>query len=218
MTTKTEVMKARFGAGPNGSAAAAMTTDARIFTAAIGEVVMTLNAVHRAMFVVRKAQGQRLTTAQERFTQGQSCATAHQCKQRDERTEDDCQHEPRMPSEHESAEEARRLLSRPSLDARAQHCEQHDARQQGVGDYTRATVDVTTRSQYVHRQSDHQQAGGADMRGLKVPVARPKPPADCSAGRHGKKEQREQRQDPSVFVTGGSQLDMLNDPVIDAEQ
>jgi len=38
----------------------------------------------------------------------------------------------------------------------------------------RATMDVTTRSQYVHRQSDHQQAGGADMRGLKVPVARPK--------------------------------------------
>ena len=106
MTTETEVVKARFGAGPNGSAAAAMTTDARIFTAAIGEVVMTLNAVHRAMFVVRKAQGQRLTTAQERFTQGQSCATAHQRKQRDERTEDDCQHEPRMPSEHESAEEA----------------------------------------------------------------------------------------------------------------
>jgi len=82
MTTKTEVMKARFGAGPNGSAAAAMTTDARIFTAAIGEVVMTLNAIHRAMFVVRKAQGQRLTTAQDRFTQGQSRATAHQCKQR----------------------------------------------------------------------------------------------------------------------------------------
>ena len=218
MTTETEVVKARFGAGPNGSAAAAMTTDARIFTAAIGEVVMTLNAVHRAMFVVRKAQGQRLTTAQERFTQGQSCATAHQCKQRDERAEDDCQHEPRMPSEHESAEEARRLLSRPSLDARTQHCEQHDARQQRVGDYMRATMDVTTRSQYVHRQSDHQQAGGADMRGLKVPVARPKPPADCSAGRHGKKEQREQRQDPSVFVTGGGQLDMLNDPVIDAEQ
>ena len=32
------------------------------------------------------------------------------------------------------------------------------------------------------------------------------------------KEQREQRQDPGVFVTGGGQLDVLNDPVIDAEQ
>jgi hypothetical protein len=82
----------------------------------------------------------------------------------------------------------------------------------------RTTMDVTIRSQYVHRQSDHQQAGRADVRGLKVPVARPKPPADCSAGRHGKKEQREQRQDPGVFVTRGGQLDMLNDPVIDAEQ
>src|SRR3979409_1697845 len=93
MTTATEVVKARFGAGPNGNAAAAMTTDARIFTAAIGEVVMTLNAVHRAMFEVRKAQGQRLTTAQERFTQGQSRATAHQCKQRDERAEQCVNHE-----------------------------------------------------------------------------------------------------------------------------
>jgi len=218
MTTETEVVKARFGADPNGRAAAAMTTDARIGTAAIGEVVMTLNAVHRAMFVVRKAQGQRLTTTQERFAQGQSRATAQQCKQRDERAEDDCQHEPRMPSEHESAEEARRLLSRQSLGARTQQCEQHDARQQSVGDYMRATMNVTTRSHYVHRQGDHQQAGRADVRGLKGPVARPKPPADCSAGRSGKKEQREQRQDPGVFVTRGGQLDMLNDPVIDAEQ
>ena len=106
MTTETEVVKARFGADSNGSAAAAMTTDARIGTAPIGEVVMTLNTVHRAMFVVRKVEDQRLATAQERLTQGQNRATAHQCKQRDERAEHDCQHQPRMPSEHESAEEA----------------------------------------------------------------------------------------------------------------
>jgi hypothetical protein len=56
MTTETEVVKARFGADPNGSAAAAMTTDARIFTAPIDEVVMTRNAVHRAVFLVRKTQ------------------------------------------------------------------------------------------------------------------------------------------------------------------
>jgi len=56
MTTQTEVVKARFGADPNGSAAAAMTTDARIFTTPIDEVVMTRNAVHREMFLVRKAQ------------------------------------------------------------------------------------------------------------------------------------------------------------------
>jgi hypothetical protein len=63
MTTETEVVKARFGADPNGSAAAAMTTDARIFAAPIDEVVMTCNAVHRAVFLVRKTQDQRLTTA-----------------------------------------------------------------------------------------------------------------------------------------------------------
>jgi hypothetical protein len=82
----------------------------------------------------------------------------------------------------------------------------------------RVTTDITTRSQYVHRQSDHQQAGCADVRGLKVPVARPKPPAERSTGRHCKEEQSEQRQDPGVFVSGGGQLDMLNDTVIGAER
>ncbi len=204
MTTETEVVKARFGTDPNVSAAAAMTTDARVFTAPIEEVVMTLNAVYRAMFVVRKAQGQRFTTAHERFTHGRSRGTARQCEQRDERAEYDCQHEPRVPSEHESAEEERRrLLSRLSLGARTQQCEQRAARQRGVYDHMRATMDVTARSQYVHRQTDHQQAGRADVCGLKVSVARPKPPADPNAGWHGKEEQREQRQDPGVFVAGG---------------
>ena len=56
MTTETEVVKARFGADPNGRAAAAMTTDARVSTAPIDEVVMTRDAVHLAVFVVRKTQ------------------------------------------------------------------------------------------------------------------------------------------------------------------
>ena len=56
MTTEAEVVKARFGADPNGSTAAAMTTDARVFTAPIDEVVMTRDAVHRAVFLVRKTQ------------------------------------------------------------------------------------------------------------------------------------------------------------------
>ena len=41
MTTETEIVKARLGADSNLSAAAAMTTDARIAAALIGEVVMT---------------------------------------------------------------------------------------------------------------------------------------------------------------------------------
>ena len=56
MTTEAEVMKARLGAHPNGSTAAAMTADTRVATGAVSEVVMTLNAVYGAMFVVRKAQ------------------------------------------------------------------------------------------------------------------------------------------------------------------
>ena len=78
MTTEAEVVKARFGAHPNGSAGATMTTDARILAGSVDEVVMTLNAVHRAMFVVRKPEGQRLTTTQERFAQGQGRPSPHQ--------------------------------------------------------------------------------------------------------------------------------------------
>ena len=122
-----------------------------------------------------------------------------------------------MPSEHEPAEEARRL-SRLALAARTQQCEQHDARYQGVYDFMCATMDVTTRSQYVHGQSDHEQAGGADVCRLKVAVAGPEPPTDCSGGRHGEKKQHKQRQHPGVFVTGGGQLEMLDDSAIDAEQ
>lgn len=76
MASETAVVKARFGADPNGSAMAAMTTDARILTSPIDEVVMTQDAVHRAMLVVREAQDQRFTTAQERFTQRQSRTAA----------------------------------------------------------------------------------------------------------------------------------------------
>jgi hypothetical protein len=123
-----------------------------------------------------------------------------------------------MPSEHQSAGEARGLLSWLTLGTPTQQCEQRDAREQGVDDYVRTTMDVTTCGQHVHRQSNHQQAGCADVKSLKVPVARPKPPADRSASRYGKKEQRQQRQDPGVFVAGSGQLDMLSDPVIDAEQ
>jgi hypothetical protein len=56
MTPETKVVKARLGTNPNGSAATAMTADTRLGAAPIGEIVMTLNTVHRAMLVVRKAQ------------------------------------------------------------------------------------------------------------------------------------------------------------------
>ena len=218
MTAETKVVKARFSTDADGYTAAAMTTDARISAAPIGEVVVTLNAVHRAMSVVRKRQDQRLTTVQERFTQGQSSSARQQREQRDERAERHCQHEPRMPSEHQSAEEARGLQNPLVRGAATQQCEQRDARQQSVRDCLCATVNVTTRTQHMHRQSDRQQAGRANVRGLKVPVARPKLPAERSAGRHGKKQQREKRQDSAVFVTGSCQLDVLDDPVIGAEQ
>ena len=122
-----------------------------------------------------------------------------------------------MPAEHEAAEETR-PLRRLSQGAPAQQREQHDARKQNVCDYAPPTMDVTSRSDYVHCERDDQQTGRTDMRGLKVPVAWPQPPADCRARWHGQKEQREQRQDAGVFVTRRGQLEMLNGPVIGAEQ
>jgi hypothetical protein len=82
----------------------------------------------------------------------------------------------------------------------------------------RAIVDVPGGRQDMHGHSDHQQAGRADMRGLKGAVARPKPRADRSPGRQGKKEQREQRQDSRVFVAGSGGLYMLDGHMIDSER
>ena len=104
MATETEIVKACLGAGTKVGPAAAVTADARAGPASISEVVMALNAVHLAMFVVRKAQDQRLAAAYERLTEGESRSTTRQCKQRDERTQDDREHEPRVPSEYEAAE------------------------------------------------------------------------------------------------------------------
>ena len=77
---------------------------------------------------------------------------------------------------------------------------------------------VPAGGQYVYRQGNYQQARRADVRSLKAPVARPKPPADCAAGRHRKKEQREQGQDAGALITRRGELDMLDHPVIGAEQ
>jgi len=115
MTTKTEIVEARFCADPDAGAAAAMATDTRVGAGPIGEVVMTLNAVHRAMLVMRKTEDQWLTATQEGFTQGQRRASSYQHEQRGEGAEDDYQDQPRMPSEDESTEETRGLLSGTSL-------------------------------------------------------------------------------------------------------
>jgi len=77
VATETEVVKTRFGAHPKVCSAAAMTTDARIGAGAIDKVVMTLNAVHLPMPVVRKAQDEWFTTPHEWLTQGE-CRAATQ--------------------------------------------------------------------------------------------------------------------------------------------
>jgi hypothetical protein len=122
-----------------------------------------------------------------------------------------------MPSEHESPREVRRLL-RLSPGARTQQREQRDAGEQSICDHMRATVDVTAGSHYVYRQQDYQQARRAYVRGLEASMPRPKPPTECSARRHGEKEQCEERQYAGVFVTRSGQLDMLDHPVICGEQ
>ena len=103
MTTETEIVKAGFHADPKCRAAATMTTDARLLAAAVEVVVMTPGAGHGAVFVVRKVDRQPLTAVQKRFTHRQGRATAQQRQQRDQRAQDDCQHESRVPPKHEPA-------------------------------------------------------------------------------------------------------------------
>lgn len=83
MTAKTEVVKACFRADTDIRPATAVTTDARPLTAAIDVVVMTLNAAHRTMLVVRKVQDQTVTALKERLPQSQGRAARQQCKQCD---------------------------------------------------------------------------------------------------------------------------------------
>lgn len=218
MTSETEIVKARLGAHPNGGAVAAVTTDARLLTAPIDVVVMTLNAVHCTVFVVREVQGQPLTAAQERLAQSQGGAIGQQCKQHNDRAEDHGQHKPRVPPEHEPADETPALLSRLTLGAPTQQGEQHDARQQNVGDDMRAAMDIASGGQDVHREKNDQQAGRDDMCRLEIAVARPQPRAECSTRRHAEKEQRDQSQDPGILVAWGCQLEMLHHGVIGAER
>ena len=221
MTAETEVMKARFCADTKIGATAAMTTDTRARPAPIGEVVMTLNAVHLAVFVVGKLQGQPLTTPHARLAKRERRASAQQCKQQRERAENDRQHEPRVTSKDQPTSRTRgvrRVWRRGSPRAGTQQRKQHYDREQYVGGCVRPPPHVTTGSDHMHGQSDDQQAGRADMRGLKYPVARPQPRAQRAAGRHGKKQQRKERDYPGVFVQGSGRLDVLHHGGIGAEQ
>jgi len=123
-----------------------------------------------------------------------------------------------MTPEHEPGVEERRLRRGRSPGARTQECEQHGTRQQNVSGLLRATVDVASGGHNMQRHSDHQQAGGTDVYRLKAAVARPESRADGSPGRHGKKEQSQERQDPGVFVARGGQLEVLDDASIGAER
>ena len=218
MATETEVVKTRFGAHPKVCPAAAMTTDARIGASAIDEVVVTLNAVHLPVPVVRKAQDQWFTTPHKWLTQGECRAATQQQKQRTDGAKDDCEHEPRMPSEDECANRARGRLRHRSPGARTQQREQHDSGQQNVRHNVRATFDVTTRRDDVDRQCDHQQARSAHVCRLEGAVTRPEPRTDRSAGRHGKEEKREDPQHSRIFVAGRRQLYVLDNAVIDPQR
>lgn len=79
-------------------------------------------------------------------------------------------------------------------------------------------MDETTGRHHVYGKRDHQQAGSADVRCLKVPVARPKAAADDRGGRHRQEQQRQQRDDARVFVAGRGQSQVLNDPMIGREE
>ena len=127
MAPEAEVMEARLGPDHNSRTLTAMAADAGTFSASIGKVVVTHDAVHLAMLVVRKAQYQRFGSAHERLTQRQSRSIGQQQKQRHEGTENQHRDEPRMPSEYESTKEPA-CLSRLALRSRTQQSEQHHGR------------------------------------------------------------------------------------------
>lgn len=217
MTAQTEIVKSCFDSDQKVGTATAMTTDARSGTAPISKVVVTCNAIHRAMLVVWESQHQRIAAADKRLTHDQCRAVAHQCEQREERAENQRQDELRMPSEHQPAGESGWSLRRPSPIPRTQEREQHDARQKYVYDDALAAVNIATRCHHVNCESYHQQARRAHVHCLKVPMTSPKSRADDSHGRDRKKEQHQQRDDSGVFVPGRGRLQMFNDPVIGGE-
>jgi hypothetical protein len=123
-----------------------------------------------------------------------------------------------MPPECEAIRDRQPTLSELLLGPWAQQCKEHDGREQAVRDHLRTTMNVSTRGQYMDRQSDHQETGRPDMCGLKIAVTAPELRTKPCSGRHSKKEQNEQSKDPGVLVAGGSRLEMLYDPGIRAER
>jgi hypothetical protein len=84
MTAEAELVKACFDTDLEVSTCAAVTADAGTAPGGVGEVVMTLKAVDRPMFLVREVQEQSLVAAQERLAQCKSRAARQQRPQGDE--------------------------------------------------------------------------------------------------------------------------------------
>jgi hypothetical protein len=68
------------------------------------------------------------------------------------------------------------------------------------------------------REGHHQETGRCGMRRLKVPVAHPKPRADCGTGWHGEEEQSEECNNAGVLVARRGRLEVLNDSVIGSDR
>src|SRR5580704_7970425 len=78
MAPQAEVVKARLGSDQNRRSATAVTTDASIAASPIVEIVMALNTVDLAVFVVRKVDCQRRRAPEYRLAQRQRSPWDHQ--------------------------------------------------------------------------------------------------------------------------------------------
>lgn len=107
MAPQAEVVKARLGTDQDRRSAAAVTTDAGIAAGPIAEVMVALDAIDLAVFVVRKVDRQRGRTPDYRLTQCQRRMRDHQWKKGEHRQADAGNYHSRMAAESQRTEEVR---------------------------------------------------------------------------------------------------------------
>ena len=88
MAPQAEVVKARFGTDLDRRSAAAVTTDAGIAASPIAEVVVALDAIDVAVFIMGKVDRKRCRAPNHRLAQCQRSTRDHQWKKGEYRQAD----------------------------------------------------------------------------------------------------------------------------------
>jgi len=172
MAPQAEVVKARLGTDQNRGSTAAVTADAGIAASPIGEVVMALDTVDFAVFVVRKVYRQPDRAPDYRLAQCQQRMPHRQWKKDEHRRADAANHHSRMAAECQRTDEARRSIFRFRAGSCAQQSAQGQDRHQYIGRSGYAAVEVSPRGENVDRKGRCQYACHADVHELKPAMLR----------------------------------------------